>query len=43
MNSQRIEQALKDRFLADGYRVVFWHDPEREFEETLPDLKLPAT
>lgn len=40
MDSQRIEQALKDRFLADGYRVVFWHDPEREFEETVPDLKL---
>lgn len=40
MDSQRIEQALKDRFLADGTRVVFWHDPEREFEDLVAELAL---
>ncbi len=40
MELQRIEQGLGRLFQTEGYRVVFWHDPEREFEETLQDLKL---
>jgi len=40
MDSQRIESALKDQFIAQGYRIVFWNDPEREFEEMLPELDL---
>ena len=40
MDNQRIESALKDQFIAQGHRIVFWNDPDREFEETLPGLDL---
>lgn len=40
MDSQRIGAALADHFERDGRRVVFWHDPDREFEETLGSLSL---
>ncbi len=29
---------LIERFHQEGRRVVFWHDPAREFEESLPAL-----
>jgi uncharacterized protein (TIGR02687 family) len=38
MDTQRITDALHERFHQDGHRLVFWHDPEREFEESLPGL-----
>jgi uncharacterized protein (TIGR02687 family) len=38
MDTQRITDALHQRFHQDGHRLVFWHDPEREFEESLPIL-----
>ena len=40
MNIERIEQGLKQAFSGNMHRIVFWHDPAREFEETLPDLSL---
>ncbi len=36
----RIEQSLERLFQSEGHRIVFWHDPAREFEEVLPDLSL---
>ena len=33
MDTQRITDALNERFHQDGHRLVFWHDPEREFED----------
>lgn len=38
MNTQRITDALHERFHQDGHRLVFWHDPDRAFEENLPAL-----
>ena len=38
MDTQRITDALRERFDQDGHRLVFWHDPERAFEESLPEL-----
>ncbi|MBK1631195.1 hypothetical protein CKO31_10680 [Thiohalocapsa halophila] len=40
MDWRRIEGALAERFHHDGHRVVFWHDPEREFEVVLVELAL---
>ncbi len=40
MDTQRITDALNERFHQDGHRLVFWHDPDREFEESLGDLDL---
>jgi hypothetical protein len=37
---QRIGHGLERLFQTEGCRVVFWHDPEREFEETLASLDL---
>ncbi len=31
------------RHYESGSRVVFWHDPDQEFAETLADLELPDT
>lgn len=38
MDIQCITDALRERFQQDGHRLVFWHDPERAFEESLPEL-----
>ena len=38
MDTQRITDALRERFFQDDHRLVFWHDPEHEFEEGLPAL-----
>src|SRR3954447_548406 len=42
METTRIQQALDRLFGEQGQRIVFWHDPEREFEEVLPSLSLPG-
>jgi hypothetical protein len=39
MESGRICDGLK-RLYGEGHRLDFWHDPEREFQETLQD-RLP--
>lgn len=38
MDNPQIQQALQRLFLTENQRIVFWHDPEREFEEVLPEL-----
>ena len=40
MEQSRIEQSLQRLFQAENERIVFWHDPEREFEEILAELDL---
>jgi hypothetical protein len=39
VETKRIRDALADQFAQEGRRIVFWHDPEREFEETLATLE----
>jgi uncharacterized protein (TIGR02687 family) len=33
MNAEQVDQALQQKFVADGERLVFWHDPNGEFAE----------
>jgi hypothetical protein len=40
MDTPQIQQALQRLFQHEQQRIVFWHDPKREFEETLPTLDL---
>jgi uncharacterized protein (TIGR02687 family) len=40
MDLERIEQGLSRLFEAEGHRIVFWHDPDREFGEILAELNL---
>jgi uncharacterized protein (TIGR02687 family) len=42
MDTTRIQQALNRLFNEQGRRIVFWHDPEREFEVVLPSLVPPG-
>ena len=37
MKAEQIDQALHQRFVRDGERLVFWHDPEGEFREYVDD------
>ena len=41
MKAEQVDQALEQKFLADGQRLVFWHDGASEFadyiEAGLPD------
>ncbi len=39
MDTSKITSGLT-RLYDEGCRIVFWHDPDREFEETLPSLAL---
>ena len=32
MKTEQVDQALKQKFIADGERLVFWHDPNTEFK-----------
>jgi uncharacterized protein (TIGR02687 family) len=38
----QITQALDRLFNEEGQRIVFWHDPDREFQITLSMLELPG-
>jgi len=40
METKQIISALNRLLSESGSRLVFWHDPDREFEEVLPDLDL---
>ena len=33
MKSEQVDQALHERFVAEGERLVFWHDPNGEFAD----------
>lgn len=40
MEIDRIQTALVTQFVQEDRRIVFWNDPDREFEETLATLDL---
>ena len=40
MNTARLKGSLEHLFITEKQRIVFWHDAEREFEDTLPSLEL---
>lgn len=40
MDNKQIEQALNRLFQEDKERIVFWNDPEREFQNEIPFLDL---
>ena len=40
METKRIRDALGERFEQQVRRIVFWHDPDREFEDVLEELTL---
>ena len=40
METQRIREALCGQFDQQGQRIVFWHDPDQEFDEILGELRL---
>jgi hypothetical protein len=33
MKAEQVDQALRDKFLTQGARLVFWHDTNGEFSE----------
>lgn len=46
MNKETIESKLRERFrepLPDFYirRIIFWQDPDREFEEIIDEIEIP--
>ena len=40
MDTKQLNDALDQLFQEEGIRIVFWHDPEREFVNTLPFILL---
>ncbi len=40
MNLTQIQTALNTLFHEKGERIVFWHDGDREFEDSLPSIEL---
>lgn len=40
MDNKKIIDALARCFQEEGYRIVFWNDPEKEFQAILPALNL---
>ena len=40
MNNDQITKGFNRLFHEEGSRVVFWQDPDREFEESLGDIEL---
>ena len=40
MDTTQIEMAFSRLFNEERQRIVFWNDPEREFEDVLPSLRL---
>ncbi len=41
MRTEEIAATLNEVFRKEAHRIVFWHDPEGEFAETVPELALP--
>lgn len=41
MDHAQIEAALRKLFHEEGHRLVFWNDPDREFDMYLPAIHIP--
>ena len=37
MKAEQVDKALHQKFVLDGERLVFWHDPDAEFSDYLAD------
>jgi uncharacterized protein (TIGR02687 family) len=37
MKAEQVDQALSQKFIAEDYRLVFWHDPNGEFTDYVKD------
>ncbi len=33
MKAEQVDRALHQKFVTEGERLVFWHDPNGEFED----------
>ena len=33
MKAEQVDQALRQKFIDEGERLVFWHDPNGEFSD----------
>ncbi len=42
MNLDQLKQGLEQAFFKENHRIVFWYDPENDFEQELPSLILPS-
>ncbi len=40
MNISQLNEGLNQAFHREGHRIVFWYDPDRDFEAELDDLEL---
>lgn len=40
MDTKQINEALEKIFHEEGYRIVFWNDPQQEFVSFLPSLEI---
>ena len=40
MNTTQITDSLSHLFHTEGHRIVFWHDPDQEFVDLVPELNL---
>ena len=41
MKTEEVVFSLKEIFIGENWRIVFWHDPDEEFAETVTELTLP--
>lgn len=41
MNLDQLKNGLEQAFFKENHRIVFWYDPENDFEGELPSLDLP--
>jgi len=41
MNLDQLQQGLRQAFQKENHRIVFWYDPEGDFESELSELSLP--
>ncbi len=40
MNTAQITENLSHLFHTEGHHIIFWHDPDQEFVDLVPELKL---
>ena len=41
MNKESITRSLTEIYANEKHRIIFWHDPEAEFADSVAELDLP--
>jgi hypothetical protein len=41
MNVDQLQQGLEQAFFKEGHKIVFWYDPECDFDSDLSTIELP--